>query len=247
MRNEGITHTEKHLLEVLSGYGHDDGTSIRPGITRIVQDMGCTGRCVKKNIKSLLEKHLLIQVIKQKKGSNKPHQYSLNLVLIKSRKAKQISSEFNSLDANPEKITSEPNSPVLGNVVHFASEPDSLALGNAVHPNKDLINNEKVIEQIPLASSNGVCDAPSIEPSTPTKSRKLKSSKKPNPYNDAAFSEVWNYWLKKERMQKAREEFYRHAVLDEMRNKILKAAKIQTDKWSQDNTPHKFSHNFTRG
>lgn len=103
------------------------------------------------------------------------------------------------------------------------------------------ITQENTQEITCLASSGGVSDYSNTQSPTPIKIKrtqlsKPKKSKKPNPENQQAFSELLACWPTKEREQKARGEFDKHAVSEEMRNKILNAAKIQTDKWNQNNT-----------
>jgi len=248
MCNEGITHTEKHLLEIMAGYARYDGAGIRPTTERLAQDMGCSRRCIEKRKASLLEKGFIVKSVEQKKGSHKPNVYSLNLSLIQTNQIEQMSSEQYSVDRNSEKTSTEFCSEDLPNSVRTSTEFCSEDLPNNVRTNKYLINNEEVIEQISLASSGSVC-SPSEFPNTKLsepengkqpKANKPKRSKKTNPSNEVAFSELLSCWPKKERQQRAREEFDKHAVSDEMRTKILKAVKVSASRWAQDNTPYRY-------
>jgi len=51
--NKHVTPTEKHILEVMGGYAHDDGSSIRPSVATIADDTGLKHWCIVNTIKSL--------------------------------------------------------------------------------------------------------------------------------------------------------------------------------------------------
>ena len=218
--NKWISSTEKNLLKVLGAYARDDGSNIRPSIKTLMQDTGYGRTCVKDTIKALITKKFLIRIITQKKGSPKPHEYSLNLDLVINCQ----NDKFIDKSQNTEIISKSPHDPDLGHEatqIRPCSDPD---LGRQVFSNKYLKSNEEVKEKVDLASSmDKSFFSTQISTNQNTKPRNSKKSKKKNSENDVAFSDLSSCWLRPDRMKKAREEFDKHAISNEDRESILAA------------------------
>lgn len=224
--NRKISPTEKRLLEVMSGYARDDGGNIFPTLKTLGHETGYSDKCIRNKIESLTNKGFIKRRVEQPQGSHKPHEYVLNLELIKSserenKTTEEISKELGTADHRYD----VPHSPV----------PDTADHRYDVPTNKYLINNEEVNEEILLASSESSDSPVVVSPTFPNgkpvaKKKAASGSNFTNTDNDQAFEEFWGLQEWKVDKLAARKEFDKAVVKaggGEMgRHRILESARM---------------------
>jgi len=83
-----LTSAQKYILEKMASFGHEDGTSIYPSVSYIVELTNFCERTVRSTIKFLIKSGFLILIKKGNPSTNSPAEYNLNIQLIKDKQRK---------------------------------------------------------------------------------------------------------------------------------------------------------------